>query len=79
MEAISRPGARLRAGERVARGDPRAIQGFALPRRPTKYSVRGRDLGSAVTEAIRKVNHDVQLPQGYHIDWAGEYETSTVC
>jgi cobalt-zinc-cadmium resistance protein CzcA len=40
-----------------------------------KYSVRGRDLGSAVTEAIRKVNHDVQLPQGYHIDWAGEYES----
>ncbi len=40
-----------------------------------KYSVRGRDLGGAVEEAIRKVNAQVQLPRGYHIDWAGEYES----
>ena len=40
-----------------------------------KYSVRGRDLGGAVEEAIRKVNRQVQLPTGYHIDWAGEYES----
>ncbi|MGP8259954.1 MAG: efflux RND transporter permease subunit [Acidobacteriaceae bacterium] len=38
-----------------------------------KYSVRGRDLGSTVEEAIRKVNAQVALPQGYKIDWAGEY------
>jgi cobalt-zinc-cadmium resistance protein CzcA len=38
-----------------------------------KYSVRGRDLGSTVEEAIRKVNHDVKLPEGYRIAWAGEY------
>ncbi len=40
-----------------------------------KYSVRGRDLGSTVEEAIRKVNASVKLPQGYTIDWAGEYES----
>jgi heavy metal efflux system protein len=40
-----------------------------------KYSVRGRDLGSAVEEAIKKVDQDVKLPVGYHIDWAGEYES----
>ena len=40
-----------------------------------KYSVRGRDLGSAVKEAIKKVNAQVQLPRGYHIDWEGEYES----
>jgi cobalt-zinc-cadmium resistance protein CzcA len=39
-----------------------------------KYSVRGRDLGSTVEEAIRKVTADVKLPTGYTIDWAGEYE-----
>jgi cobalt-zinc-cadmium resistance protein CzcA len=39
-----------------------------------KYSVRGRDLGSTVEEAIRKVTADVKLPAGYTIDWAGEYE-----
>jgi cobalt-zinc-cadmium resistance protein CzcA len=40
-----------------------------------KYSVRGRDLGSAVQEAIRKVNTQVQLPRGYHLEWEGEYES----
>jgi cobalt-zinc-cadmium resistance protein CzcA len=40
-----------------------------------KYSVRGRDLGSTVEEAIRKVNASVKLPSGYTIDWAGEYES----
>ncbi len=40
-----------------------------------KYSVRGRDLGSAVEEAIKKVNAQVQLPRGYHLDWEGEYES----
>jgi heavy metal efflux system protein len=38
-----------------------------------KYSVRGRDLGSTVEQAIRKVGEDVTLPAGYCIDWAGEY------
>ncbi len=40
-----------------------------------KYSVRGRDLGGAVEEAIHKVHAQVKLPVGYHIDWAGEYES----
>jgi cobalt-zinc-cadmium resistance protein CzcA len=40
-----------------------------------KYSVRGRDLGGAVEEAIRKVGEQVKLPRGYHIDWEGEYES----
>ena len=40
-----------------------------------KYSVRGRDLGGAVEEAMKKVNDRVKLPPGYHIDWEGEYES----
>jgi cobalt-zinc-cadmium resistance protein CzcA len=40
-----------------------------------KYSVRGRDLGGAVEEAMRDVNARIQLPRGYHIDWEGEYES----
>ena len=40
-----------------------------------KYSVRGRDLGGAVEEAVKKVSERVQLPRGYHIDWEGEYES----
>ncbi len=41
-----------------------------------KYSVVGRDLGSAVEEAMKQVNSRVKLPTGYHIDWAGEYESA---
>jgi cobalt-zinc-cadmium resistance protein CzcA len=40
-----------------------------------KYSVRGRDLGGAVEEAIAKVDKQVKLPEGYRINWAGEYES----
>jgi cobalt-zinc-cadmium resistance protein CzcA len=40
-----------------------------------KYSVRGRDLGSTVEEAIKKIGEQVKLPPGYHMDWAGEYES----
>jgi len=38
-----------------------------------KYSVRGRDLGSTVEEAIKHVNEKVKLPTGYHLKWEGEY------
>jgi len=38
-----------------------------------KYSVRGRDLGSTVEEAIARVQQNVHLPSGYHLEWAGEY------
>jgi len=38
-----------------------------------KYSVRGRDLGSTVEEAIARVQRNVRLPAGYHLEWAGEY------
>jgi heavy metal efflux system protein len=40
-----------------------------------KYSVRGRDLGSAVEEAMAQVSRQVPLPRGYHINWEGEYES----
>jgi heavy metal efflux system protein len=38
-----------------------------------KFSVEGRDLGSTVREAISKVENNVKLPTGYHLEWAGEY------
>jgi len=41
-----------------------------------KYSVRNRDLGGAVEEAMKKVNAQVQLPRGYHVDWEDEYESA---
>lgn len=40
-----------------------------------KYAVRGRDLGSAVEEAIQKVETQVKLPPRFRFEWAGEYES----
>jgi cobalt-zinc-cadmium resistance protein CzcA len=40
-----------------------------------KYSVRGRALGSAVEDAINQVNKQVKVPQGYHMSWAGEFQS----
>jgi heavy metal efflux system protein len=40
-----------------------------------KYSVRGRDLGSTVRQAIEEVRQKVRLDEGYHLDWTGEYES----
>jgi cobalt-zinc-cadmium resistance protein CzcA len=40
-----------------------------------KYSVRGRDLGSTVRQAIEEVGQKVRLDEGYHLDWTGEYES----
>lgn len=39
-----------------------------------KLSVRGRDLGSLVHEAQRKVALDVPLPTGYRLEWTGAFE-----
>ncbi len=40
-----------------------------------KYSVRGRARGRAVEQAMPLVHPNVSLPSGYHLDWAGEYES----
>ena len=40
---------------------------------PLKFSVRGRDLGSTVLEAQHKVEEQVKLPGGYHLEWVGEF------
>jgi heavy metal efflux system protein len=41
---------------------------------PIKFSVRGRDLGSAVAEAQERIAAHITLPTGYRIAWAGEFE-----
>ncbi len=40
---------------------------------PIKFSVRERDLGSAIQEAQDKVAEQVQLPPGAHMEWVGEF------
>ncbi|WP_454630238.1 efflux RND transporter permease subunit [Bradyrhizobium cenepequi] len=40
---------------------------------PIKFSVRERDLGSAIREAQQKVADQVKLPPGSHVEWVGEF------
>jgi cobalt-zinc-cadmium resistance protein CzcA len=42
-----------------------------------QFSVEGRDLAGAVSDAIAQVNKKVVMPQGYHMDWGGEYSEYT--
>lgn len=39
-----------------------------------KFSVRGRDMGSAIAEAQAKVNKTITLKKGYHMVWQGDFE-----
>ena len=73
------------SGERVALSqvcDVRIEDGASMIYRESgsryiaiKYSVRGRDLGSTVEQAIEKVGKQIKLPEGYRLEWAGEYES----
>lgn len=44
---------------------------------PIKFSVRDRDLGSAVAEAQARIARNVVMPQGYTLEWAGELANLT--
>jgi cobalt-zinc-cadmium resistance protein CzcA len=73
------------SGERVSLGqvcDIKVVDGASQIFREAnsryvaiKYSVVGRDLGSTVTDAMNAVQKNVKLPQGYHLEWAGEFES----
>jgi cobalt-zinc-cadmium resistance protein CzcA len=40
---------------------------------PIKFSVRDRDLGSAIQEAQKKIADQVPLPAGSRLEWVGEF------
>src|SRR5712692_9617996 len=42
---------------------------------PVKFSVRGRDLASTMSEVERRQAQEIRLPEGYHYEWAGEYDS----
>jgi len=42
-----------------------------------QFSVEGRDLAGAVQDAMQQVAKAVKLPQGYRVDWGGEYKEYT--
>jgi len=42
---------------------------------PIKFSVRGRDLAGTITDVQQHLEHSLALPEGYHYEWAGEYDS----
>jgi cobalt-zinc-cadmium resistance protein CzcA len=42
---------------------------------PVKFSVRGRDLAGTIQEVQSRLAQKVRLPEGYHLEWAGEYDS----
>jgi cobalt-zinc-cadmium resistance protein CzcA len=42
---------------------------------PIKFSVRGRDLAGTIADVQKRLEHSVVLPEGYHYEWAGEYDS----
>ena len=46
----------------------------AMLRGAVLFNVRDRDLGSTVKEAIEKLNSELDAPNGYYLEWSGQYE-----
>jgi len=42
---------------------------------PVKFSVRGRDLAGTIGEVQTRLAQKVHLAEGYHYEWAGEYDS----
>jgi cobalt-zinc-cadmium resistance protein CzcA len=42
---------------------------------PIKFSVRGRDLAGTIQDVQTRLNQKLHLPEGYHLEWAGEYDS----
>jgi copper/silver efflux system protein len=59
---------RLTAGPAMIRDEDAQLAGYVL------VDMAGRDIGSYVEEARRKVAEQVQIPAGYTLAWSGQYE-----
>lgn len=55
-------------------GPPMITSDNALLRGAVMFNVRDRDLGGTVQEAINKVGKELKLPNGYFLEWSGQYE-----
>jgi cobalt-zinc-cadmium resistance protein CzcA len=71
------PLSRLASVERVE-GPSQVSRELGQRRITVQCNVQGRDVGSFVTEAQRKVAAEVRLPRSgrYHIEWGGDFENA---
>jgi Cu(I)/Ag(I) efflux system membrane protein CusA/SilA len=60
---------------RLSDGPPMINSENAMLRGTVLFNVRGRDLGSTVQEAQRKLDDMMgEMPKGYFLDWSGQWE-----
>ena len=60
---------------RYAEGPPMISSENAQLRGAVLFNVRGRDLGSTVNDAMQRLQSlESKLPQGYYLEWSGQYE-----
>jgi len=60
----------------ISEGAPMINSENAMLRGTVLFNVRGRDMGSVVSDAKKKIEQDFkQLPKGYYINWSGQYES----
>ncbi|WP_407429136.1 efflux RND transporter permease subunit [Arcticibacter sp.] len=62
------------ANIRFVDGPPMITSDNAILRGAVMFNVRDRDLGTTVQEAVDKLNAELKLPDGYFIEWSGQYE-----
>jgi copper/silver efflux system protein len=71
-------GAQIPLGEvadiRLAMGPSMISSENGLLRGTVLMNVKGRDVGGFVADAQRAVARQVKMPQGYYIEWSGQYE-----
>ena len=62
------------ANIRFEDGPPMITSENAMLRGAVLFNVRDRDLGSTVKEAVEKLNSELDAPNGYYLEWSGQYE-----
>lgn len=59
----------------ITEGPPMINSENAMLRGTVLFNIRGRDMGSVVKEAKKKIDKEFKnLPKGYFINWSGNYE-----
>ncbi|RRN77858.1 efflux RND transporter permease subunit, partial [Pseudoxanthomonas sp. SGD-10] len=59
---------------RFVDGPPMITSDNAILRGAVMFNVRDRDMGTTVKDAIDKINEELKLPNGYFLEWSGQYE-----
>ncbi|HRN48011.1 efflux RND transporter permease subunit [Agriterribacter sp.] len=63
------------ANVKITEGPPMISSENAMLRGTVLFNVRGRDMGSVVKDAKERIDETFKkLPQGYYIEWSGQYE-----